>query len=250
MTRTAAALVIGNEILTGKIEEQNVAYLARQLFELGIALHRVVMCVDDAEVIAHDLNVMRANHDWVFTSGGVGPTHDDVTLAGVARAFGRRLVRDESLADLIRGWHARQGRDVNEHHLRMADVVEGAEQYRSESMRWPVQLVDNVVVLPGVPEIFRTKLDALRERLDEGERFVGRTVYTLCDEGDIAELLAEIEARFTDVSVGSYPRFARDADDSGYRTKITFDGTDDAAVDGAEAMLRERLSPDLVVSGA
>lgn len=247
MTRTAAALVIGNEILTGKIEEQNVAYLARRLFDLGIALRRVIVCVDEAEVIAADLNALRAAHDWVFTSGGVGPTHDDVTLEGVARAFGRRLVRDDTLAGLIHRWHERQGREVNAHHLRMADVVEGAEQVRSDGMRWPVQVVDNVVVLPGVPEIFRAKLDALEKRLDEGARFVGRAVYTLCDEGDIAGLLVDIEARYPSVSVGSYPRFAASTADGGYRTKITFDGAESGPVEAAEAMFRARLAPELLV---
>ncbi|MEM1417019.1 MAG: competence/damage-inducible protein A [Myxococcota bacterium] len=243
MTRTAGALVIGNEILTGKIEERNVAYLGRMLFELGISLRRVVVCVDEVEVIAAELDALRKEHDWVFTSGGVGPTHDDVTLDGVARSFGRKLVRSPELVGLIEGWHRKQGREVNEAHLRMADVVEGARQLRTRDMRWPVQIVENVVVLPGVPEVFRMKLDAVRDELDEGEGFVGRAVYTGCDEGDIAELLQRITERFAGVTVGSYPNWGG----KGFRTKVTFDGREAASVAGAEAMLLEALDADLVV---
>ena len=105
MARTAAALIIGNEILTGKIQESNLGYLGQELFKLGIVLARAVVCRDDIDVIAADLNALRASHDIVFTSGGVGPTHDDVTLPAVAKAFGRNLVRAPEIEALIRDYH-------------------------------------------------------------------------------------------------------------------------------------------------
>lgn len=228
MGKTAAALIIGNELLSGKIQERNLAFLAKELFALGIQLRRVVMCLDDVETIATELNDLRAKHDIVFTSGGVGPTHDDMTLPAVAHAFGRRLVRAEELASLIRDYHGDRTTDA---HLRMADVPEGAELISSEQVRWPTVAVENVFIFPGVPEIFRMKFAVLRERLSGGERFYTRATYTLCDEGEIAALLARLEESYGDVLIGSYPTF-RDAD---YRTKITFDGRDPEILERAQA---------------
>jgi molybdenum cofactor synthesis domain-containing protein len=240
MTRTAAALVIGNELLTGKIQESNVAFLARELFTLGISLRRVVICTDDVAVIAEDLERLRSAHEYVFTSGGVGPTHDDMTVPAVARAFARPLVRDPALAGMIR---AHFGERTTEGHLRMADLPEGAELIASARVRWPVLRVENVFVLPGVPEIFRIKFELVRERLVPGTPFVSRAVYTRCDEGEIAALLERVERAFPGVAIGSYPRL----DDADHTVKITFDGRDDALVLRALEACVAELSPDLVV---
>ena len=240
MPRTAAALVIGNELLTGKIQEGNVAFLARELFGLGIALRRVIVCSDEEDVIAEDLNLLRARHDFVFTSGGVGPTHDDLTIPAVARAFARPLVRDPELARMIR---AHFGDRTTEGHLRMADVPEGAELIANDRIRWPVMRVDNVFVMPGVPEIFRIKFEIVRERLGAGVPFVSRALFTRCDEGEIAELLERVERAFPGVAIGSYPRIG----DPEYSVKLTFDGRDDALVRQAlEACMRE-LPADKIV---
>jgi len=219
MGKTAAALIIGNELLSGKIQEQNLAFLGKELFNLGVRLSRVVMCLDDVDAIASDLKLLRENHDYVFTSGGVGPTHDDVTLPAIAKAFGRELVREEEIARLIRGHH---GDRTTEAHLRMADVPEGAELLSNQQVRWPTVVIENVFVFPGVPEIFRMKFAVLRERLSGGQRFFSRASYTLCDEGQIATLLEKLEGDSTGISIGSYPTFGQ----SDYRTKVTFDGTD------------------------
>ena len=227
MGRTAAALVIGNEILTGKVQEENVQVLARELFALGIRLLRVVVCVDDVEVIAGELAHLRQHHDLVFTSGGVGPTHDDVTIQGVARGLGRRVVRSPELASLLR---AHFGESVTERHLRMADVPEGYQLVSSGSARWPAVQVDGVYVLPGLPEVFRMKMPILRESLAaQGGGFVSRAVYTLCDEAELAELLDRVLAAHPEVAIGSYPTW----DDPHYRVKLTVDGADLAAVTAA-----------------
>jgi molybdenum cofactor synthesis domain-containing protein len=177
--------MVGNEILTGKIEDTNTRYLARRLFELGIALRQVVVCPDEMDIIVRELNQLRAGHDIVFTSGGVGPTHDDITIDAVAAAFGRPVVESPEIAAMIR---AHFGDIVTPAHLRMANMPEGAELVRNAKSGWPTVLCGNVYILPGVPEIFERKLDALRERLDEGQRFFNQTVYTHCDEGEIAAL--------------------------------------------------------------
>ncbi|MCZ7681899.1 MAG: molybdopterin-binding protein [Sandaracinaceae bacterium] len=240
MTRTAAALIIGNEILTGKVREANAQLLARELFKLGVALRRVIVCPDDVATIAADLNALRAAHDLVFTSGGVGPTHDDVTLPGVARAFDRPLERSPLIEGLIRGhWGGR----VTEGHLRMADVPRGAELLATDAVPWPVIRVENVYVLAGVPEIFELKLAMLRDRIGQGTPFVSRALYTMCDEGEIAALLEEVARAYPDVEIGSYPRWR----DPTYRVKLTFDGVRPESVDAALEACRAALPAEAIV---
>lgn len=240
VTRSAAALVIGNEILTGKVREANVQRLARELFRVGVALRRVVVCPDDVEIIAADLRALRTSHDLVFTSGGVGPTHDDVTLLGVARAFDRALTRSDRLESLIR---AHWGERVTQQHLRMADLPEGADLIEDADVPWPTIRVENVHVLPGVPEFFELNVAMLRSRIRGEVPFVSRALYTNCDEGEIAALLEEIARAYPDVEVGSYPRWR----DPSYRVKLTFDGRVPEAVDAALEACRAALPPALVV---
>lgn len=240
MQKTAAALVIGNELLTGKIQELNIQFLGKELYRLGVRLNRVVMCLDDVDTIARDLNALRPEHDFVFTSGGVGPTHDDMTLPAVAQAFGVPLVRAPEIETLIRAHH---GDRLTEAHLRMADAPKGSTFLSDERVRWPTICVENVLIFPGVPEIFRMKFGAVREHLSGGQRFYSRAVYTLCDEGEIADLLSTLESRFEGVAIGSYPTFR----DPAYRTKITFDGVDPAQLAEAAKALVAELEPSKVV---
>jgi len=240
MPRTAAALIIGNEILSGKIVDTNTTLLARLLFDLGIELRRVVVCPDEVDTIGQDLSELRSTHDLVFTSGGVGPTHDDVTIDGVAKSFGRPVVRSVAVEKMIQRYY---GDRATEAHFRMANMPEGAEMIRSSDAPWPTVVIENVFVLPGVPEIFELKLTDLRKRLDEGYEFHSQAVYTLCDEGEIAGLLERIAEIFPGVMVGSYIKWQ--AED--YRTKLTFDGTDREAVARAADMLVDELDAKLFV---
>jgi molybdenum cofactor synthesis domain-containing protein len=240
MPRTAAALIIGNEILSGKIVDTNTTLLARLLFDLGIELRRVVVCPDEVDTIGQDLSELRSTHDLVFTSGGVGPTHDDVTIDGVAKSFGRPVVRSVAVEKMIQRYY---GDRATEAHFRMANMPEGAEMIRSSDAPWPTVVIENVFVLPGVPEIFELKLTDLRKRLDEGYEFHSQAIYTLCDEGEIAGLLERIAETFPGVMVGSYIKWQ--AED--YRTKLTFDGTDREAVARAADMLVDELDAKLFV---
>jgi len=236
MPRTAAALIIGNEILSGKIADTNTTLLARMLFDLGIELRRVVVCPDEIDTIARDLGVLRTTHDLVFTSGGVGPTHDDVTIEGVAACFNRPVVRSVAVEKMIRHYY---GDRANDAHFRMANMPDGAEMIRSSNAPWPTVVIENVFVLPGVPEIFELKLNDLRKRLDQGQEFHSQAVYTLSGEGEIASLLERIATDFPGVMVGSYVKWK--AED--YRTKVTFDGNDpDAVAKAADALVAE-LAP-------
>jgi molybdenum cofactor synthesis domain-containing protein len=240
MPRSAAALIIGNEILTGKIRERNVEVLAQELRLLGVSLRRVIVCPDEVEVIAADLTSLREAHDLVFTSGGVGPTPDDVTLPAVARSFGSALRRAPEVEGLIRGYW---GERVTEGHLRMADVPAEAELLANREVPWPVVVVRNVFVLPGVPEIFRVKLRMLRERIGADTPFVSRTLYTRCDEGSIAPLLERMEREHPAVQIGSYPLWR----DPEVKVKLTFDSLDPDAAADALGACREALDPADVV---
>jgi molybdopterin-biosynthesis enzyme MoeA-like protein len=240
MPRTAAALIIGNEILTGKIQESNLGYLGQELFKLGISLERAVVCRDVIGVIVRELDALRRAHDYVFTSGGVGPTHDDVTLPAIAQAFGKQLERSPVIEALIRAYH---GERVTDEHLRMADVPAGARLIASDDVPWPTIAIENVYIFPGVPEIFRLKFPVLRPQLNQGAQFVSRAVLTLCDEGEIALQLGEVAARHPELFVGSYPRLR----DPRYRLKVTVDGADERRVASALDEIIAFLPADKIV---
>jgi molybdenum cofactor synthesis domain-containing protein len=224
--KTAAALVIGNELLSGKVEDANVVVLARALRGLGIELRRVVMVADDVDVIAREVADLSRTHDWLFTSGGVGPTHDDVTVVGVAKAFGVKVIEDPMLAGMLRDHYKER---ITPGHLMMALVPEGAMLETSDVVRWPTIRYENTWLLPGVPEIFRMKLAVVLEKLGIGVAFVSLAVYTKMDEGDLKPLLDDVVARFPDIGVGSYPKW----NEPTYKTKLTFDGRDDGRVRAA-----------------
>jgi molybdenum cofactor synthesis domain-containing protein len=229
-TPTAAALVIGDEILSGKVEEANVGALSRMLRSLGVMLRRVVVVLDDIDTIAREVRELSRTHDWLFTSGGVGPTHDDVTIEAVARAFGVRVVSSPQMEALLRA-HYRER--CTEGHLRMALVPEGASLEVSDEITWPTIRLGNTWLLPGIPEVFRMKLPVvagLLARSARGMPFVSHAVYVKMDEGELKPLLDRIVAEFPDVSVGSYPKWL----DPMYKTKLTFDATDGERVRAAQ----------------
>jgi molybdopterin-biosynthesis enzyme MoeA-like protein len=224
--RTAAALIIGNELLSGKTAEGNLVYLARVLRQLGILLSRSVMILDDIDVIAAEVRALSSSHDLLFTSGGVGPTHDDLTIEGVARAFGVPVVMDPEIERLIRHYY---GARVTDDHLLMARVPEGARRVSTEAVPWPTVVMRNVWIFPGVPEVFQMKIPHLRAELSGGAPFVSLAVYTRADEPRIKALLDRVVAAHRSVEIGSYPKW----NEPEYKTKLTFDGLDEAAVRAA-----------------
>lgn len=225
---TAAALLVGNELLSGKVHEANLVELAKTLRSVGVRLRRVVMVPDDMDVIAAEVRALSASHDVVFTSGGVGPTHDDITIEAVAQGFGVRTLVHPEFEALLRIVY---GERMTEGHLRMALVPEGAELVSHPETRWPTVLMKNVWILPGVPEAFRMKLAVVRDRVRGAEAFVTREVFTKIDEPDLKPLLDRVVVAHPDVDVGSYPKWF----DTRYKTKITFDATDTTKLDAALA---------------
>jgi molybdenum cofactor synthesis domain-containing protein len=237
--KTAAVVIIGNEILTGKTADENASFLIGELHGLGVALRRIVVIPDDAEEIAAAVRECKTRFDFVFTSGGVGPTHDDVTISGVARAFDRPVARHPEMAAIVRETF---GDDVNEACLRLADAPEGSELIYSAAARWPILATGNVYVLPGVPEIFRHKFAAIRERF-RAVPFHTATVYTREDEFDLASRLQQVAAMNPAVAIGSYPNFA----EGDFRVKITIEANEAEAVARARTSLLTILDPTMVV---
>src|SRR6201986_750901 len=145
--KTAAIVVIGNEILTGKSVDQNASFLIGELHELGVALRRITVIPDELETIARAVQECAGGFDYVFTSGGIGPTHDDVIIAGVALAFDRPVIRHAQLESMLRAYF---GEGIDEARLRLADIPDGSDLLYDSGMRWPVLGTENVYVLPGV----------------------------------------------------------------------------------------------------
>ena len=218
MTTTAAALLIGNEILSGKVEEENLSYLAKELWSLGVSLQEVRILRDQVAAIASAVRELSERHSYLFTTGGIGPTHDDVTVEAVAQAFQVALVRDPTLERLIRGSHPTGQPTPSQ--LRMALVPEGADLVGGDSP-WPTVRKENVYLFPGIPPYFRRRLDALREQL-RTTPFVRCLLHTVLGEGALAEPLNEVVARFPRVEVGSYPAVER----TDYRVRVSFEGRD------------------------
>ena len=236
---TAGIVVIGDEILSGKTRDENMAFLIGELRELGVALRGIVVVPDVLDEIADAVRAFSARYDHVFTSGGVGPTHDDLTTEGVARAFGVPVMRHPRLEGILRGFY---GAALEERNLRMADVPEGVTLVEGDKLSWPVPAFRNVYILPGVPEIFRRKFRGVRERFRASPFFL-TCVYTSDEEGRIAGHLDAVAAGHPDVAVGSYPRLVEE----GWKVKVTLESKDAARVAQAVEDLVGRLGPASVV---
>jgi molybdenum cofactor synthesis domain-containing protein len=204
---TAALAVIGDEILSGRTQDKNVAQLAAWLNVQGIRLAEVRIVPDVTERIVEAVNALRASHDYLFTTGGIGPTHDDITVDAIAAAFEVPVVvHPEARAILEEYYRGRPG-GLNEARLRMARVPEGAELIANPSSGAPGVKIGNVYILAGVPHIAASMMDALTGTLEGGRPVVSVTVGARAPESEVAELLRETEQAHPGVAIGSYPFF-------------------------------------------
>jgi molybdenum cofactor synthesis domain-containing protein len=235
---SAAALAIGNELLSGKVTDLNLAYVVQELRTLGVPLVFAAIVPDDFQAIADAIHYASARAQWVITTGGVGPTHDDITIPAIARAFGRRLVREPSIERAIRAWY---GPRTNDDVLRMADIPEGAELVPDDGLFLPLIKVEKIHVFPGEPNHFRRKFDAWKQRLRQAP-FVLQKVFLDVDEGEIAKDLREVEQAHG-VAIGSYPKYDEDARLAGYRVLVTIESKQAAPVAAAALDLVRRLKP-------
>jgi len=239
---TAGIAIIGDEILSGKFVEENAAFLIGELRTLGVELRRIVVIPDDLEDIAATVLDLSARFDHVFTSGGVGPTHDDVTMVAIAKAFGTAIVRQPELEQRVRAYW---GEKLSEPNLRLADVPASAELVYGKDQVWPVVCVGNVYILPGVPALFRRKFVDIRDRFRTEPVTIAR-VYIDADEGAIADDLDAVVAAHLAVKIGSYPRFS----EKDFKVLVTLEGRDLPEVDGAFGMLVQRLGARVVKTEA
>jgi len=237
---TAGILIIGNEILSAKVQDENAPYLLQGLRELGVVVRRVHVIPDVIEEIADEVRRFASAYRYVFTSGGVGPTHDDVTMDGVAMAFDRPLVRHPEMESLLR--RALRGTEPNASQIKMCMLPEGAELLQTHELWFPLVKVSNVYVFPGIPRLLRAKFDSLRSKL-EGHPMFLRRVFVRCMESDIAESLHELLAEFRTLEVGSYPATER----ADHRTLVTLEATDEGLVTRAVAVLLEKLPGDALL---
>ncbi len=239
MNRTAGIVVIGNEILSGKVSDTNSSFLTRELRAMGVDVRRISVIPDDLDDIARTVRRFRETFDLVFTSGGVGPTHDDVTIEGVARAFERRVVREPELERMLRDFYKER---VNDARLKMSEVPQGAELIYGGTLAFPTMKLDNVYILPGIPEILQSKFLAIRERFTV-DPFHLRVVYTREGEGAIAQHLNETLRVFPELLLGSYPKIG----DPEYMVKVTLESKDLDYVERALAHLLSALPEGCVV---
>lgn len=235
---TAGIVIIGDEILSGKFADENAAFLIGELRALGVELRRIAMIPDDIDDIAATVVDMSGRFDHVFTSGGVGPTHDDLTMAGVSRGFGTTITRHPELEQRVRGYW---GERLVAANLRLADVPAGAELVYGRDQVWPVVAYRNVYILPGVPALFQRKFVDIRDRFRSEPAIVAR-VYVDDEEGALAPDLDTVVAAFPAVRVGSYPRFS----ERDFRVLITLEGSAAADVAAAQALLLTRLGARVV----
>ncbi len=233
---SAALLVIGDEILSGRTKDKNIGYIAEYLTNLGIELREVRVVPDvEAEIVAA-INALRARYTYLFTTGGIGPTHDDITADCVARAFGVPIDHDPRAVAVLRERYAAE--DLNEARMRMARIPAGAALIDNPISKAPGFMLGNVIVMAGVPSIMQAMLDNVADRLTTGAKMLVETIDTGgLPEGVYAAGLGELAAAHPGVGIGSYPSFK----DGGFRNQIVLRGKDrdalDAAVAGVKALV-------------
>jgi molybdenum cofactor synthesis domain-containing protein len=227
-TVTACVLIIGNEVLSGRTQDANLQYLAKSLNEVGVRLMEARVIPDIEETIVAAVNECRAKFDYVITTGGIGPTHDDITSACVSKAFGVRHVRNPEAEARLRRHYARP-EDVNAQRLRMAEMPEGAELIDNPVSKAPGYRIGNVIVLAGVPRIMQAMFEGFRHKLKGGAPMLSRTVVAFVPEGKMAAGLGAAQAAHPAVEIGSYPFFR----DGKLGASLVVRGTDAQAVAAA-----------------
>jgi molybdenum cofactor synthesis domain-containing protein len=233
---TAAVLIIGNEILSGRTRDVNLAYLATGLTELGIRLREARVVADVEADIVKAVNDCRARYDYVFTTGGIGPTHDDITAECIAKAFGLPLIRhSEAVARLER--HYQPGM-LNEARLRMANTPEGATLIDNPVSTAPGFQIGNVFVMAGIPSVMQAMFDGVKGRLAGGAPVLSHTVSAFLPEGTIAKGLGDLQQRYSDLDIGSYP-FHRQGK---YGASFVLRGTERSRIEDAAAELRTLIA--------
>jgi molybdenum cofactor synthesis domain-containing protein len=233
---TAALLVIGDEILSGRTKDKNIGYIAEYLTNIGIDLKEVRVVPDEMDEIVAAANALRTRYSYLFTTGGIGPTHDDITADAIATALGVELYEDQRIIDLM--LERLKPEDMNESRRRMARIPRGAEHVANPVSKVPGFRIENVIVMAGVPSIMQAMLDDVAPKLSTGERMVSQTIDAVgIPEGTYAAPLGEIAKAHDKVIIGSYPQFG----EGRFRNQIVVRSKEAAALSAAVAAIDAML---------
>jgi FAD synthetase len=238
MSKTAGIVIIGNEVLSGKTQDINSHFFCTELRRLGVEVQKISTIQDEIGLIGQEVAAFSGRYDYVFTSGGVGPTHDDVTIEGIAHGFGLKVVPHP---DIERRMRQRFGSQVNEARLRMANVPEGAKLLATEALFAPIVNIRNVFIFPGIPSILQERFHAIKEMFRDAPYYL-KNVYVRYGEGVIAEMLNNLLVEFPQLLLGSYPVL----DLPEYKVKVTLESKDSSYLDRALQAFTASLPDDAV----
>jgi FAD synthetase len=238
MGKTAGIIIIGDEILSGKIQDDNSFFMAQELWSHGIQLCRISIIPDSIDVIAEEVINFSHRFDYVFTSGGIGPTHDDITIEAISKAFDVSPVIDPTLKEFL---ERKQG-NLSTEQLKMAEVPEGAELVSDETLSFPLIKFRNIFIFPGIPQLLRKKFFAVEKIFHEPTIHL-KKVYLNESESKVAPILNEIVKQYTNVKIGSYPVM----DNRDYSVMVTLESLDNVSLKSAFENLLGSLSSDSLI---
>ena len=241
---TAALLVIGDKILSGRTKDQNIDYVAEHLTALGMHLAEVRVIGDEETAIVDAVNAIRQRYTYVFTTGGIGPTHDDITADAVAKAFGVPIDHDPKAVDILLTWFKHIGREPNEARMRMARIPHGATLIENPVSKAPGFQMGNVFVMAGIPKVMQAMMEEAGKRLSGGIPMRSVAITVEGGEGDIAKPLKDIQDRYPAVIIGSYPFEGS----RGFAATLVLRSRDDAALAEAERAVKA-MAEELTASG-
>ena len=238
--KTAAAVIIGNEVLSGKVKCENSFFLAEQLYSLGVELKRITTIPDEMDDISQVIREYKDKYDFVFTTGGVGPTHDDITAEAVAMSFNRQVVYNMEVGGMLQ---AHYGERLNPARLKMANLPEGTAliKTRYKNAVLPVFVVENVYMFPGIPDLLKTMFTEIKEHF-RNTPFYNIFLYFKVSEGKLAALLTDTSNKYTNLLLGSYPLiFGKD-----YKVKVILESKEKSLVVEAFNYILERVDEDWI----
>jgi FAD synthetase len=236
--KTAGIIIIGDEILTGKVQDTNTFFLTRELWSRGVTVCRISVIPDLTDEIAREVRDFSEKYDFVFTSGGIGPTHDDITIDGISQAFGVRTM----ISDTLKGFLEQRHKHLTHAQLKMAEVPEGAELLNDGDLIFPLIKFRNIFIFPGIPELLRKKFLAVAKRFSGPKIFLAK-VYFNESESVLAPYLDEIVGLGNGVKVGSYPVI----DNQDYSVMVTLESIDKEGLDSAVRDLLGKVPEEKIV---
>tara|TARA_R110002124_G_scaffold51746_1_gene149370 strand:+ start:4264 stop:5046 length:783 start_codon:yes stop_codon:yes gene_type:complete len=228
---TACVVLIGDEVLSGRTRDANLGYIAKHLNQIGVQVREARVIPDIEDVIVATINEVRARYDYVFTTGGIGPTHDDITADAMAKAFGVRIGHHPEAIAILEAHYKTTGGEFTDARKRMARIPDTASLIANPLSKAPGFQIGNVFVMAGVPMVMQVMLDSLTDRLEGGATMQSRTVSAQIGEGTIAEQLGALQGRYPDIGIGSYPYYRGKV----FGTSLVLRGIDEGLLDKATA---------------